>query len=192
MRKACLELQKKPISIPKGVDVKIQGQKINIKGPKGHSEYVVNNHLLVQNVNDELLISQNTKAEDAKELRAHERIFSQAIAGTTRANINNIIIGVTEGYMRKLLLVGIGYRAQLKGRVLQLSLGMSHPIEFQIPEGIEIEVIKQTEIVIRGSDKQLVGQVAANIRINRPVEPYKGKGVRYSDETVVLKETKKK
>jgi large subunit ribosomal protein L6 len=115
-----------------------------------------------------------------------------ALAGTTRANISNMVVGVSEGFERKLTLVGVGYRAQAKGDTLSLTLGFSHPVEYRAPKGIEIETPSQTEIVVRGCDRQQVGQVAANIRAYRPPEPYKGKGVRYSDEQIVRKEAKKK
>ena len=118
--------------------------------------------------------------------------FSTAVAGTTRALLANMVQGVTDGFEKKLELVGVGYRAQSQGKKLNLTLGFSHPIDFQIPEGITIETPSQTEIVIRGTDKQMVGQVAAEIRRFRPPEPYKGKGVRYADERVQIKEAKKK
>ena len=116
---------------------------------------------------------------------------ANAIAGTTRALLQNIVTGVSVGYERKLTIIGVGYRAQVQGKVLDLTLGFSHPVKFEIPEGITIETPSQTEIIIKGIDKQLVGQVAANIRAYRPPEPYKGKGIRYADENVVRKETKK-
>jgi large subunit ribosomal protein L6 len=115
-----------------------------------------------------------------------------AMAGTTRALINNMVVGVSTGFERKLTLIGVGYRAQAKGKVLNLALGFSHPIDYPVPEGIEIETPTPTEIIVKGSDKQRVGQVAAEIRAKRPPEPYKGKGVRYSDEQVIRKEAKKK
>ena len=183
-------IAKKPISIPNGVDVKLDGQKVFAKGPKGQLEYDVHNLLTLDIENN--IITVISKQEDREDqLKAKEKALINTLSGTTRANVNNLIIGVSAGFERKLLLVGVGYRAQVQGKNLNLSLGFSHPVNFVIPEGIQIEMPTQTEILIKGADKQLVGQVAANIRSVRPVEPYKGKGVRYSDEVVILKETKK-
>jgi large subunit ribosomal protein L6 len=181
-------IAKKPIPLTKGVEVKINNQQIEIKGPKGQMSYGMHELMTVVQKEDALHVM-------PKDLRKDQLVdphFVEAIAGTTRANINNIVVGVTSGWERKLLLVGVGYRAQKQGDKVNLSLGFSHPVYFTIPQGIDVEMPSQTEIIIKGVDKQLVGQVAANIRAFRPVEPYKGKGIRYSDERVVLKETKKK
>jgi large subunit ribosomal protein L6 len=163
------------------VDVKIDGQSVTVKGPKGSMSWSV--HPTVK-----------LAAED-KELRVEpiaDKGEHWAMAGTTRALINNMVVGVSSGFERKLTLIGVGYRAQAKGKVLNLSLGYSHPIDYPVPEGIEIETPTPTEILVKGADKQRVGQVAAEIRSKRPPEPYKGKGVRYADEHVVRKEAKKK
>jgi large subunit ribosomal protein L6 len=181
-------ISKKPISIPKGVEIKIVGSKLDAKGPKGLLSYHI--HELVSAEIKDNALQVLTKKNNNDQLV--DRKFLESISGTTRANINNMVIGVSEGWERKLLLVGVGYRAQLQGKKINLSLGFSHPVDYQIPEGIVVETPSQTEIIVKGTDKQLVGQVAANIRAVRPVEPYKGKGVRYSDERVILKETKKK
>jgi len=172
---------KAPISIPNGVDIKLNGNKLIIKGSKGQLDLDV--HKLVN-----VAISENSiKIEWDKQNKV-----ATAQAGTARALINNMVKGVSSGYERKLSLVGVGYRAQAKGSILNLSLGFSHPIDFEVPQSITIETPSQTEIVIKGSDKQQVGQVAAKIRDYRPPEPYKGKGVRYAEEQVARKEAKKK
>jgi len=181
-------IYKKPIMIPQGVEVKISGQQIDVKGSKGSLQY--NAHELVQvEVKESAL---NIAPREVDGLQLVDPKFLESILGTTRANLNNIVIGVSQLWERKLLLVGVGYRAQVQGKKVNLSLGFSHPVDYQLPEGIVVEAPSQTELIIKGVDKQLVGQVAANIRAIRSVEPYKGKGVRYADERVVLKETKKK
>jgi large subunit ribosomal protein L6 len=172
-------IAKAPIAIAKGVEVKIDGQHVSVKGSKGTLELDVHPTVSVA-VEDGVM--NVTPANDA----------AWAMAGTMRALIGNMVTGVSEGFQRKLQLVGVGYRAQAKGNVLNLSLGFSHPIDYPVPEGISIETPSQTEIVISGSDKQRVGQVAAEIRGYRPPEPYKGKGVRYADERIIRKEAKKK
>ncbi|HFE37026.1 MAG TPA: 50S ribosomal protein L6 [Gammaproteobacteria bacterium] len=170
-----------PINVPSGVEVKINGKAISVKGPKGALDFSV--HELVSAKLDDNIVS----------IAANDKSASaNALAGTTRALVNNMVSGVSTGFQKKLQLVGVGYRAQAKGKVLNLTLGFSHPVEFQVPEGITVETPSQTEVLINGIDKQLVGQVAANIRAYRPPEPYKGKGVRYADEYVVRKEAKKK
>ena len=175
-------IAKKPISIPSGVDVNIAGQKVSVKGTKGQLEQVVSELVdVAQNDANELVVSVR---EDNKE--------SWAMAGTTRALVNNLVTGVSEGFEKKLQLIGVGYRAQAQGKVLNLTLGFSHPVNYELPEGVTAETPSQTEIVVKGIDKQKVGQVAAEIRAFRPPEPYKGKGVRYADEHVVRKEAKKK
>jgi large subunit ribosomal protein L6 len=172
---------KASIKVPSGVDVKISGQDVTVKGPKGALAWQVHNTVSV-GFDDGVV-----KVAPASEGGQH-----WAMAGTTRALLNNMITGVSTGFERKLNLVGVGYRAQAKGKVLNLSLGFSHPVDYPVPEGIEVETPSPTEIIVRGADKQRVGQVAAEIRRYRPPEPYKGKGVRYSDEQVMRKEAKKK
>ena len=172
---------KNPVKLPAGVEVKFAGGQLSVKGAKGTLE--LNIHSSVEVV------------EEAGELRFAARNGDQqtrAMAGTTRALVNNMVIGVSKGFERKLNLVGVGYRAQAQGDKLNLSLGFSHPVVHQMPVGIKVETPTQTEIVIKGVDKQVVGKVAAEVRAYRAPEPYKGKGVRYSDEVVTLKETKKK
>lgn len=172
---------KAPIAIPAGVQVTLNGQEVTIKGAKGSLSHVV--HDAVEVVTEDNVLRTNAREGVAG---------SAAQAGTARALLNNMVVGVAQGYERKLQLVGVGYRANTAGSKLNLTLGFSHPIEFAIPQGITIEVPTQTEIVVKGVDKQLVGQVAANIRAYRKPEPYKGKGVRYSNEQVRRKEAKKK
>ena len=169
-----------PVVLPSGVDVNISGQQITVKGGKGELSHLV--HALV-NVNQE---------DDSLKFKSTDESKSaNALAGTTRALLQNMVTGVTEGFERKLTIVGVGYRAQVQGKILNLTLGFSHPVNFEIPEGISIETPSQTEVVVKGIDKQQVGQVAANIRAYRPPEPYKGKGVRYADEHIIRKEAKK-
>lgn len=170
-----------PVELPKGVEVKIAGEEITVRGPLG---------TLAQRLDDGVEIAQ----EDGKLLfkAANESRHAHAMSGTLRSLVANMVTGVTQGFERKLSLVGVGFRAQAQGNAVKLQLGFSHDIVHQMPEGIKVECPSQTEIVIRGSDKQVVGQVAAEIRGYRPPEPYKGKGVRYADEQVIMKETKKK
>ena len=170
-----------PITLPKGVDVKLDGQKIAVKGSKGQLDLEIHSVIGVS-------LEGNVLQFQMKE----ESIAANAMMGTMRALTNNLVKGVHEGFERKLKLVGVGYRAQTKGNVLNLTLGFSHPIDYEIPAGITIETPTQTEITVRGIDKQLVGSVAAKIRSYRPPEPYKGKGVCYADERIIRKETKKK
>lgn len=172
---------KQPVSLPKGVEFAQSGRAVTIKGPKGAQSLTLNNEVQVSEEDGALLIAPRSGSR-----------FASAIAGTTRALLANMVMGVSDGFERKLELVGIGYRAQAQGAKLNLTLGFSHPVSYAIPEGVTIETPSQTEIVIKGIDKQKVGQAAAEIRRYRPPEPYKGKGVRYSDERVVLKEAKKK
>ncbi len=169
---------KKPITLPKGVDCQIKPDLITVKGPKGTLEFKAPAGVDVVIENGEIRL--NAKNPD-----------DMKMAGTARALINNMVTGVSEGYSRKLELVGVGYRAALAGKDLNLTLGFSHPVVFKAPANITIEVPAQTEIFVRGVDKQLVGEVAAKIRSYRPPEPYKGKGVRYSGEKITLKEAKK-
>jgi large subunit ribosomal protein L6 len=170
---------KAPIAVAKGVEVKIDGQHVSVKGAKGTLELDIHPNVSV-------------KLEDGvlSVVPAHDSAW--AMAGTMRALLANMVRGVAEGFEKKLELVGVGYRAQGKGKVLNLNLGYSHPIDYPVPEGITINTPSQTEIVVAGSDKQRVGQVAAEIRAFRPPEPYKGKGVRYADERIIRKEAKKK
>lgn len=170
-----------PVSIPSGVDVKIEGQAITVKGSKGSLEHRVNDAVQVSQEDGTLKVTARDGVSNAV-----------ALAGTTRALVANMVHGVSQGFERALELVGVGYRAQMKGKQLNLTLGFSHPVEFAVPEGVSIETPTQTQVVVKGIDKQKVGQVAATIRAYRPPEPYKGKGVRYADEHVVRKEAKKK
>jgi large subunit ribosomal protein L6 len=172
---------KAPVTVPAGVTITLNGQNLTVKGKNGE---------LTLNVNPavEVVIEGNVLRTNPRDGIAN----ADAQAGTARALINNLVTGVTEGYTRKLELVGVGYRAKAEGKVLNLSLGFSHPVAFEIPAGITIETPSQTEVLVKGSDKQLVGQVAANIRAYRKPEPYKGKGVRYANENVRRKEAKKK
>lgn len=170
-----------PIELPKGVEISISEKNLNIKGSKGNLSLVVHDLVNVEQEEQELRFSAANKSKK-----------SGALAGTFRALVNNMVTGVSEGFTKELQLIGVGYRAQGQGKKLNLSLGFSHPVEYAVPEGIEIETPSQTQVIIKGIDKQLVGQVAAEIRDFRPPEPYKGKGVRYVDEYVKRKEAKKK
>ena len=174
-------IARNPVELPQGVEFKQDGNVVTIKGGKGSLSLELNNEI-------ELKQEENSVAVMA---RSGSR-FAAAMSGTTRALLANMVQGVSEGFSRKLELVGVGYRAQMQGNKLNLTLGFSHPVVYDIPEGVSVETPSQTEVVIAGSDKQKVGQVAAEIRRFRPPEPYKGKGVRYADERVVLKEAKKK
>ena len=170
---------KNPVTIVSGVSVDIKGQKITVKGPKGTSVLELHENVNIKEENGSLLFSPKNDS-------------SMPITGTMRSLVNNIVIGVSTGYVKKLLLVGVGYRASLQGKDLKIALGFSHDIIYPAPEGISFEVPKnQTEITVSGIDKQKVGQVCAEIRAFRPPEPYKGKGVRYADERVFRKEAKK-
>ncbi len=171
----------KPVEMPSGVDLKVNGQTISAKGPKGELSITIHKDVTFEQ-NDNVL---TFKA-------ANEEKSSVAMTGTMRSLVSNIVTGVTEGFEKRLNLVGVGYRAQAKGKVLNLSLGFSHPIDYEVPDGITIETPSQTEIVVTGCDKQKVGQVSAEIRAYRPPEPYKGKGVKYADEQIIRKEAKKK
>jgi large subunit ribosomal protein L6 len=174
-------IAKAPVTIPQGVDVKLDGNNLTVKGSKGQLSYEFNPAIGVNVVDKTIQMEWN---KDDK--------IATAQAGTARALINNMVTGVSAGYEKKLALVGVGYRAQAKGNVLNLALGFSHPIDFEVPAGITVETPSQTDILVKGNDKQLVGEVAAKIRAFRPPEPYKGKGVRYADENVARKEAKKK
>ena len=170
-----------PILLPDGVELKVEGKRVTASGKMGELSYAI--HELVRLVDQEGGIT-FVPEDDSKE--------AKALAGTMRALLYNMIVGVSEGFQKKLELQGVGYRAQASGKKLTLQLGFSHPVEYEVPEGINLEAPSQTEIVISGRDKQQVGQVCAEIRSFRPPEPYKGKGVRYSGERVRRKEAKKK
>jgi len=172
---------KNPVEVPKGVEVAISGQAVTVKGGKGSLQRDVHASVKVEQTDNVLTFAPKDGSRAA-----------MALAGTTRALINNMVIGVTEGFEKKLQLVGVGYRAQAQGQKLNLTLGFSHPIDYAVPEGVTVETPSQTEVVVKGMDKQKVGQVAAEIRAYRPPEPYKGKGVKYVDEIIVRKEAKKK
>jgi len=170
-----------PVEIPTGVDVSIKDQHISVKGSKGSLEHNIHSAVEV------------TSADNVISFAAREgHAGGPAQSGTARALINNMLTGVSKGFEKKLLLVGVGYRAQAQGKVLNLTLGFSHPVNYQLPEGVAAETPSQTEIIISGIDKQSVGQAAAEIRAFRPPEPYKGKGVKYADEHIIRKEAKKK
>ena len=170
-----------PVEIPGGVTVEISGQNLLAKGPKGNLALEVHNLVSVAMEDNTVKVAGNDSEKK-----------TIALAGTMRALINNLVSGVNEGFQKKLELRGVGYRAQAQGNKLNLTLGFSHPVVHDIPEGVTVETPSQTEVVVSGIDKQAVGQVAADIRSYRPPEPYKGKGVRYVDEYVLMKEAKKK
>ena len=172
-----------PVTIPAGIEVNITGQSISVKGSKGVMNHEIHPAVNVLKDEEKKVITFSAKPNQDN---------ANALSGTTRALVNNMVTGVSQGFEKKLQLVGVGYRAQVQGNKLNLTLGFSHPVEHPIPEGISIEAPSQTEIVVKGIDKQRVGQIAANIRAYRPPEPYKGKGVRYADERIVRKEAKKK
>ena len=174
-------IAKSPIKVSKGVDFKQNGNVITLKGEKGELSLELNSEVELNYENDTLNLSPRSRSR-----------FALAVTGTTRSLIANMVHGVTEGYEKKLELVGVGYRAQAQGKKLNLNLGFSHPVVYESPEGIAVETPSQTEIIVRGTDKQKVGQTASEIRRFRPPEPYKGKGVRYAGEHVALKEAKKK
>jgi len=170
-----------PVTIPAAVDFKVDGAEVVVKGPKGTLQHTM--HAAVELVRDGDAITCRAVAGQPNAV---------ALSGTTRALVNNMVRGVTEGFEKRLELVGVGYRAQMQGKTLNLALGFSHPVAYEPPAGIEIETPSQTQVVVRGTDKQVVGQCAAEIRGFRPPEPYKGKGVKYADEQIVRKEAKKK
>jgi large subunit ribosomal protein L6 len=172
---------KNPIPVPAGVEINLNAGAITIKGPQGVLSQNLHALVTVEHADGKLQV-----------VAVNESTAANALSGTTRALLANMVQGVSKGFERKLNLVGVGYRAQAQGEKLSLSLGFSHPVEHMMPAGVKCETPTQTEILIKGADKQKVGQVAADVRAYRPPEPYKGKGVRYSDEVVSLKETKKK
>ena len=168
-----------PVNLPTGVEVNINGSSVSVKGGKGTMEMTLTDGIGID-VNEG--VAQITYDFDT----------NRAMAGTTRALLNNLVVGVSDGWEKKLVLNGVGYRAKASGKTVNLNLGLSHPVDYDLPEGLSAETPTQTEIVIRGTDKQAVGQAAAEIRSFRPPEPYKGKGIRYADEYVRRKEAKKK
>jgi large subunit ribosomal protein L6 len=174
-------IAKKPIEMSAAVNVTVKGQTISAKGPKGELSVIIHNDVLFEHKDNVLTFKPSNESK-----------ASMAMTGTMRSLVNNIISGVEHGFEKRLNLVGVGYRAQSKGKVLSLSLGFSHPVDYAVPEGITVETPSQTEIIVTGCDKQQVGQVSAEIRAYRPPEPYKGKGVKYADEQIIRKEAKKK
>ena len=174
-------IAKAPVELPQGTEFKQEGNVVTIKGSKGALSLELNSEVELKEEDGALKVAPRSGSR-----------FAMAVTGTTRSLLANMVVGVNEGFERKLELVGVGYRAQAQGSKLNLTLGFSHPVVYEMPEGVSVETPSQTEIVIKGSDKQKVGQAAAEIRRFRPPEPYKGKGVRYSDERVQLKEAKKK
>ncbi|WP_299946508.1 50S ribosomal protein L6 [uncultured Microbulbifer sp.] len=170
-----------PIVVPAGVSIDLKGQDIAVKGSNGNLSMVIHGDVTVSQADSQLTFAARNNSKQAK-----------ALSGTTRALVNNMVVGVSTGFEKKLQLLGVGYRAKAAGKKVNLTLGFSHPIDYQLPEGVTAETPSQTEIVLKSSDKQLLGQVAAEIRAFRPPEPYKGKGVRYTDERVYRKEAKKK
>ena len=173
-------IAKAPVELPKGVTATVSPESVTIKGAKGTLSVPLTRGVSVVQTDSKL------------EIKYTDPGLSRTQAGATRAHLANMVAGVTKGYERKLELVGVGFRAQVQGKILNLTLGFSHPVVHQMPKGVKVATPTQTEIIITGVDKQQVGQVAAEVRAHRPPEPYKGKGVRYSDEVIVLKETKKK
>lgn len=174
-------IAKKPVVVPAGVEIKLDGQTVTAKGKNGQLSLDIHGLVTVEHADGQLKFAPRDGSKQ-----------SNALAGTTRALVNNMVVGVSEGFTKTLTLQGVGYRAQAKGKVLNLTLGFSHPIDYELPEGVSAETPNNTTVVISGADKQRVGHVAAEIRAFRPPEPYKGKGVRYADEYVRRKEAKKK
>jgi large subunit ribosomal protein L6 len=172
---------RKPVPVPTGVEVTVSAAEVSVKGPLGTLKQPLSRNVAVKRDGANVLLE-----------AVGESIQADAMSGTLRALLANMVQGVTKGFERKLTLVGVGYRAQAQGDKLNLTLGFSHPVVHHVPKGVKVETPTQTEILVKGIDKQQVGQVAAEIRRYRPPEPYKGKGVRYADEMVIIKETKKK
>jgi len=171
-------IAKAPLTLPSGVEINVVGDQVNVKGPKGSLAVELHPSVSLEKDDNNFIVK---PADDS----------AIPMAGTFRALIGNMVVGVTDGFVKKLTLVGVGYRANVQGETLTLALGFSHPVEYKAPEGVTIEAPSQTEVLVSGCDKQRVGQVASEIRAFRPPEPYKGKGVRYSDERVIRKEAKK-
>lgn len=174
-------IAKNPITLPSGVSLSQSGSEVSVKGSKGTLQLKVHESIRIEQENGVIKVVPVKAGSE-----------SWAMAGTHRALLNNMVIGVSEGFSKTLKLIGVGYRAQMKGTILNMNLGFSHAVDYSVPEGITITAPSQTDVVVSGTDKQKVGQVAAEIRAFRPPEPYKGKGVRYSDEYVLRKEAKKK
>jgi large subunit ribosomal protein L6 len=174
-------IAKRPVELPAGVEISLAGQAVTIKGPKGSLEHRIHDQVEMKQDGTVLTVAPRSASKGAL-----------ALAGTTQALLSNMVVGVSQGFEKKLELVGVGYRAQMQGRTLNLTLGFSHPVNYEPPAGVTIETPSQTEVVVKGSDKQRVGQVSAEIRAFRPPEPYKGKGVKYADEHIMRKEAKKK
>jgi large subunit ribosomal protein L6 len=174
-------IAKNPITLPAGVELKLDGDLVTVKGGKGTLQQKLHEFIKVEQEDGVITVAPITEGRE-----------EWAMAGTYRALISNMVVGVSEGFSKTLKLIGVGYRAQMKGSSLNLNLGFSHPVDYPVPEGIEINAPSQTDVIVSGCDKQRVGQVAAEIRAFRPPEPYKGKGVRYADEYVLRKEAKKK
>ena len=171
---------KNPISVPSGIEINLNEKIISVSGAKGKSEFAFPDTVSAKLSDDLITVSYDESSSE-----------STALAGTTRSLINNMVIGVSEGFKKTLLLVGVGYRAKASGKKLELTLGFSHPVHYELPEQVEVETPSQTEVVLTSHDKQVLGQVAAEIRAFRPPEPYKGKGVKYADENIRRKEAKK-
>ena len=171
---------KNPINVPDNVELNIVDNIVKVKGSKGELEFNLSSSVSIENTENVLTVKYNENDQQ-----------SVALAGTTRSIVNNMIIGVSEGFEKKLELIGVGYRAKASGKLLELTLGFSHPIKYQLPEEVEVETPSQTEVILKSHDKQILGQAASEIRAFRPPEPYKGKGVRYADEQVKRKEAKK-
>ncbi|MDN5836115.1 MAG: 50S ribosomal protein L6 [Nitrosospira sp.] len=172
---------KNPVPVPPNVEVTLSASEVSVKGPLGTLRRSLVSDIAIERDGDNLLVSASNDSKHAN-----------AMSGTMRALLANMVHGVTSGFEKKLTLVGVGYRAQAAGETLNLTLGFSHPVAHKMPEGVKVETPSQTEVLVKGIDKQQVGQVAAEIRAYRRPEPYKGKGVRYTDEVIVMKETKKK
>ena len=171
---------KNPISVPSGIEINLNEKTISVSGTKGKSEFAFPDTVSATFSDDLITVSYDESSPE-----------STALAGTTRSLINNMVLGVSEGFKKTLLLVGVGYRAKASGKKLELTLGFSHPVHYELPEQVEVETPSQTEVVLKSHDKQVLGQVAAEIRAFRPPEPYKGKGVKYADENIRRKEAKK-
>ena len=174
-------IAKYPVTVPQGVEVSLADKAISVKGSNGQLEFALTGDVSVLEEDGQLKFEPVNDSKQAK-----------AMSGTVRSIVNNMVEGVSKGFEKKLTIIGVGYRAQAQGKTLNLTLGFSHPVVYEVPEGITVETPSQTEVIVKGADKQLVGQVAAEIRRYRPPEPYKGKGVRYSNEYVIRKQAKKK
>ncbi|MEM8824396.1 MAG: 50S ribosomal protein L6 [Pseudomonadota bacterium] len=172
---------KKPVDLPSGVEASVSGQTVSVKGPKGTREFTASDHVSVRMDDNAVVVEPRGKSKRARQQW-----------GMSRTMVQNLVTGVTSGFKKELEISGVGYRAQMQGNTLKLSLGYSHDVEFQVPEGVTVTAPKQTEVVVEGTDQQLVGQVAANIREWRAPEPYKGKGIKYKGEYIFRKEGKKK